>query len=544
MVIGRMGAGKSTLCNNLVNQGISSCTNEENASCGPFLEGQDIHAGVTKEPRSQPFQINSEGYLVIDTVGFGDMELSTCDIVFKTTQTVLMAPRGFKAIIFLFESRISEEIVNIFNLFRQIFPGCDKNLLIVKNKENYFSNKKTYENNLKGLSNPDKFPGFKDAFDNGAGFLVINTNPDIPTHYHQSFELLAATISNISEVYQPQEYLDLVENLRTNVNIIPSTMTSYMQKMVAKHYDSLAIGTCTGLSNPALIAACVLATQKAKPSFVSLVNNIFNQDSQCQAEMPAIVVVGNHHTATALVYNFIQQNGNLCNSDNSICDLSKWFQWPEGIFINAQRNILLPVLLKDFEDTTEKLVEASTQVRAVIVATDSVLGVNEELELLMKQYYPGFDKNIMEVTVLRGQQMLQIMHNGASWTHDIRAGEGDYYRVASLLETCSPKTPFAPNAAGRANIDAHKAGSSAGLMMKSTFFMLVEFIKTCFHIGWVGFLWSWLFIYIYIFCSEILDILISILSLSSREAFGSVVGIVSLICFVCYIHSYNEVPSL
>jgi GTP-binding protein EngB required for normal cell division len=210
LVAGRMGSGKSTLCNNLLSQGgtLRSCyqtidvNGEVTIDRKCFKEGAGIDTGETQKPKSKRFTIGSVEYSLIDTVGFGDRLLSEKEIKNKTSQAMKLAPHGFKTLIFLFDNRISQEIINFFRFFRSMFPGCEKHLLIVKNKEIHYYNKGIHRQNLNSLR--EGFPDFKDALDKGAQFVLINVNPMQPKDYKDSFHILANKISNITSIYRPK----------------------------------------------------------------------------------------------------------------------------------------------------------------------------------------------------------------------------------------------------------------------------------------------------------------------------------------------------
>jgi hypothetical protein len=261
IMVGRMGTGKSTVCNNLYNAGKLPdilCTPDDDKDddwCGPFEEGSDISSGVTTEPQLELSKLNSsEYYSIIDTVGFGDKGLTTCEIVLKTAQTIVMSPQGFKAVVFLIDGRISEEIVNIFQLFRTIFPGCERNLLIVKNKENNFLKNETYSKGLIQLQNG--IVGFEDAMKKGAKYLVINANPIMPQHYEKSFVTLSQAILNMEDMYRPPEYVKLVEKLKADRRSSSKVMLNYMKDMIELYYDDVSSTVCSVVtaSNPCSVA--------------------------------------------------------------------------------------------------------------------------------------------------------------------------------------------------------------------------------------------------------------------------------------------------
>jgi hypothetical protein len=92
-----------------------------------------------------------------------------------------------------------------------MFPGCEKNLLIVKNRERRFSNIKVYENNLQTLQND--FADFQDAMSKGAQFVVIDSNSYLPQHYAKSFEVLATAIMKTDKTYRPGKYASWIVSL-------------------------------------------------------------------------------------------------------------------------------------------------------------------------------------------------------------------------------------------------------------------------------------------------------------------------------------------
>jgi hypothetical protein len=141
----------------------------------------------------------SELFSVIDTLPFADRKYTTFGLIQKTLGAMSLAPNGFKAVIFLFDGRITEETITVFRLFRSMFPGCEKNLLIVKNRERRFDNTIVYENNLKALQND--FVDFQDAMSKGAQFVVIDSNSFLPNHFLKSYLLLSRLITSTENVY-------------------------------------------------------------------------------------------------------------------------------------------------------------------------------------------------------------------------------------------------------------------------------------------------------------------------------------------------------
>jgi hypothetical protein len=113
-----------------------------------------------------------------------------------------------------------------------MFPGCEKNLLIVKNRERRFSNIKVYENNLQTLQND--FADFQDAMSKGAQFLIIDSNVCLPEHYQQSYEVLSRAITTIEGVYRPQGYDEVMEINRSQIQKWFIVTKMYLQFLLAK----------------------------------------------------------------------------------------------------------------------------------------------------------------------------------------------------------------------------------------------------------------------------------------------------------------------
>jgi GTP-binding protein EngB required for normal cell division len=113
LLIGRTGNGKSTLANVLTNSN--------------HFEESSKSTSATKETQVDYFNLEINGntitYKVIDTVGFGDTQLSEKEVMLKIAEVADHIKTGLNKIFFVVKGRITKEEVEVFNVMRQILFG-------------------------------------------------------------------------------------------------------------------------------------------------------------------------------------------------------------------------------------------------------------------------------------------------------------------------------------------------------------------------------------------------------------------------------------
>ncbi len=108
LVLGRMGAGKSALCNVITGEN----------------KFQESEFGVSSTKNYMIEEADREGihYKVIDTVGLGDTRMTSQGVLQKLAEACITT-KGFHQLLFVASGRITQEEIESFELLQTVFFG-------------------------------------------------------------------------------------------------------------------------------------------------------------------------------------------------------------------------------------------------------------------------------------------------------------------------------------------------------------------------------------------------------------------------------------
>ncbi|MEG7979054.1 MAG: 50S ribosome-binding GTPase [Mollicutes bacterium UO1] len=111
LLIGKTGNGKSTLANVLVNK---------NNNFEEVFKESEFAVSETKETQIECFEEDGIKYQIVDTIGIGDTQLTTHEVLEKIADTIYLIGDNLNQIIFVTSGRFTEREIEIFNMLREI----------------------------------------------------------------------------------------------------------------------------------------------------------------------------------------------------------------------------------------------------------------------------------------------------------------------------------------------------------------------------------------------------------------------------------------
>ncbi|CAB4444951.1 unnamed protein product [Rhizophagus irregularis] len=131
IIVGRTGGGKSTLSNVLTGS--------------KDFEESGTSFSVTKISQKKEFPWKGKDYNVVDTIGVGDTQLSTKNVLYKILDGIFSIPEGISHILFVIDGRFTADEAKNFNLIKgSIFDIFNIKILdyvtIVRTKFSNFKN--------------------------------------------------------------------------------------------------------------------------------------------------------------------------------------------------------------------------------------------------------------------------------------------------------------------------------------------------------------------------------------------------------------------
>lgn len=144
LLIGRTGCGKSTLANVL--------TNKNNTFEEVFKEGE-FSTAETRDIQVEEVEIDDTKYRIIDTVGIGDTKLTPQQVLNKLADAAHYAREGLNQILFMIDSRFTEEEINAYDLLVSVIFDKEavKYTTIVRNRFFNFRNIKKCEEDIERM---------------------------------------------------------------------------------------------------------------------------------------------------------------------------------------------------------------------------------------------------------------------------------------------------------------------------------------------------------------------------------------------------------
>src|SRR6185437_12866428 len=142
LLIGRSGRGKSTLANVI--------TGAENK-----FEESSGSASKTKKIQYEKFTDteNSINYLVIDTPGIGDTQMSDNEVLDIIAEAVYLVKDGVDQVFFVVDKRFDQSEMATYNLLRTIIfdEHITKHTTIVRTRFGEFLNRKKCKTDIKSM---------------------------------------------------------------------------------------------------------------------------------------------------------------------------------------------------------------------------------------------------------------------------------------------------------------------------------------------------------------------------------------------------------
>ncbi|XP_065197989.1 uncharacterized protein LOC135829516 [Sycon ciliatum] len=237
VLIGRTGSGKSTLCNVLAG-------------------GEDIHfheedsaKSVTQHVKSQRFPVKyGEKTLIfdlIDTVGFGDTELSTEKVLEELANLAVVCKGGIHQVIFVTNNRFTDvereclDLVQSVVFARSILPY----MCVVRTRCDDFEDDETVariKSEMQGLSDILKevdhfFLVNNPPFTSRSTTKKRRTNTSIRQASRK--KILAHLVENCTEVFNPPKLVEIVDTIEDHLIRYKKLETEY--KMQVEREEAL-----------------------------------------------------------------------------------------------------------------------------------------------------------------------------------------------------------------------------------------------------------------------------------------------------------------
>jgi energy-coupling factor transporter ATP-binding protein EcfA2 len=167
LIIGKTGSGKSTLAN------VITGTNK-------FKEGK-YSTSETKEIQIEETEIDGIRYLVIDTVGIGDTEIPTWEVLYKLAKMSNSVKDGLSQILLLTGNvEFTEDAKETYKLLEKFFFDTDisKYTTIVRTHFPGFRNQQNYEEEKQKMLEVNE--EFREVIEKVSGIVYVD-NPPVST---------------------------------------------------------------------------------------------------------------------------------------------------------------------------------------------------------------------------------------------------------------------------------------------------------------------------------------------------------------------------
>ncbi|CAI2162669.1 6814_t:CDS:2 [Funneliformis geosporum] len=207
LLIGRTGNGKSTLGNVLINK---------NENFEEVFKESNYAASQTKELGIEEFEYDGIKYRIIDTIGFGDTELTEKEVLDKISEVAYSISDGLDQVLFVTKSRFTEEEKNVFNLLKNVLfdETIGKYTTIVRTNFPDFDKPEERQNDIKSMSKDNKT---SDVIINSCNNKIIHVDnhPKIKENRDKSRKILLSHLAKCKGVYYPNNLKDLVSRIKS-----------------------------------------------------------------------------------------------------------------------------------------------------------------------------------------------------------------------------------------------------------------------------------------------------------------------------------------
>jgi hypothetical protein len=176
----------------------------------------DLSVSCTKDCTKQELihDTMSLKLAVVDTIGIGDTDLDKPAVLQKIAKVVKEFPEGVHGIFFVFDGRFTEAERTAYALITRIlFPKCERNLYLVRNKFRHCQDVKMCQTDINELN---KDEGTKGVFSltPAEHIIHVDSNPDVQARADYTKDILMTIINKLDATYAAPEYKEIYDRIK------------------------------------------------------------------------------------------------------------------------------------------------------------------------------------------------------------------------------------------------------------------------------------------------------------------------------------------